>query len=94
MAMKDSNVDYWIIGEGEFRFPRLLDELGKSQTDLASIDGLAYWKDGVARINPPNGFIGGLILAANAVLMLFRKYKHINIFGSKTLSRLPCFREG
>jgi len=59
-AMKDSNVDYWIIGEGEFRFPRLLDELGKSQTDLASIDGLAYWKDGIARINPPNGFIDDL----------------------------------
>ena len=59
-AMKDQNVDYWITGEGEFRFPRLLDGLTKSQTDLASIDGLAYWKDGVARINPANGFIDDL----------------------------------
>jgi len=29
---------------------------------------------------------GGLILAANAVLMFLRKYKHINIFDSKTLT--------
>lgn len=59
-AMRDPNVDYWIIGEGEFRLPRLLDELRKSQPDLSSIDGLAYWRDGVARINPPNGFIEDL----------------------------------
>ncbi len=59
-AMRDPKVDYWIIGEGEFRFPRLLAELRKSQPDLSSIDGLAYWEDGVARINPPNGFIKDL----------------------------------
>ena len=59
-AMRDQNVDYWIIGEGEFRFPQLLDELRKSQPDLSSIDGLAYWKDGVARISPPKGFIDDL----------------------------------
>ncbi len=59
-AMRDPNVDYWIIGEGEFRLPRLLDELRKSQPDLSSINGLAYWKDGVAQINPPNGFIEDL----------------------------------
>ncbi|MCJ7654764.1 MAG: B12-binding domain-containing radical SAM protein [Dehalococcoidia bacterium] len=59
-AMRDPNVDYWIVGEGEFRLPRLLDELRKSQPDLSSIDGLAYWEDGVARINPPKGFIEDL----------------------------------
>lgn len=59
-AMRDPNVDYWIIGEGEFRLPRLLDELRKPQPDLSSIDGLAYWKDSVARINPSNGFIEDL----------------------------------
>lgn len=59
-AMKDPNVDYWVIGEGEFRLPRLLDELGKSQLNLSSIDGLAYWKNGVAEISPPNGYIDDL----------------------------------
>lgn len=59
-AMRDPNVDYWIIGEGEFRLARLLDELRKFQLDLSSIDGLAYWKNGVARISPPNGFIKDL----------------------------------
>ena len=59
-AMRDPNVDYWVIGEGEFRFPWLLDELRKPQPDLSSIDGLAYWKDGVARISPPRGFIKDL----------------------------------
>lgn len=59
-AMRDPNVDYWIIGEGETRFPRLLDELRKSQPDLSSIDGLAYWKGDVARIIPPDGFIKDL----------------------------------
>ncbi len=59
-AMRDPNVDYWIIGEGEFRFLHLLDELRKSQPDLSSIDGLAYWKDGIARISPPNGFVQDL----------------------------------
>lgn len=59
-AMKDPNVDYWIIGEGEFCFPRLLQELGGNRPDLSSIDGLAYWKDDRVRIKPPNGFVGNL----------------------------------
>ncbi len=59
-AMKDPNVDYWIIGEGELRFPRFLLELKKSQPDFSSIDGLAYWQDGVAKINPSKGFISNL----------------------------------
>jgi len=59
-AMRDPNVDYWITGEGELRLPRLLAELGKAQPDLSSIDGLAYWQDGAARINPASGFIADL----------------------------------
>jgi len=60
MAMKDPNVNYWIMGEGESRLPRLLAELDKARPDLSSIDGLAYWQDGVAKINPPNGFVTDL----------------------------------
>ena len=80
-AMRDPNVDYWIIGEGEFRFPWLLDELRKSQPDLSSIDGLAYWKDSVARISPLNGFIKDL----DAVP--FPDYGNLNLlhYGNRTL---------
>lgn len=80
-AMGDPNVDYWIIGEGEFRFPQLLDELGKSQPDLSSIDGLAYWKDGVARISPPKGFIDDLDSIS------FPNYGNLNLhdYGNKAI---------
>lgn len=57
IAMKDLNVDYWLIGEGEFRFPKLLDELNKDKPDLPSLDGLAYYENGVPHIAQPNGFI-------------------------------------
>ena len=59
-AMRDPNVDYWIIREGEFSFPGLLKELKNSQPDLSLIDGLAYWENGIAKINPPNEFIEDL----------------------------------
>lgn len=59
-AMKDPNVDYWVIGEGEFLFPRLLEELKTAKPDLSSIRGLAYWENGVAKINPPAEFIEDL----------------------------------
>ena len=58
--MKDPNVDYWVLGEGEFRFPRLLEELKKATPDLSALDGLAYWKDGLAHISKPEGFIDDL----------------------------------
>lgn len=60
IAMKDENVDYWAIGEGEYMFPRLLNELKAGNRDLSSIQGLAYWKNGIAKINPPSEFIENL----------------------------------
>ena len=83
--MKDTNVDYWIIGEGEFRLPRLLDELRKSKPDLSSIEGLAYWKDGVAQINPPKGFIEDLDSVP------FPDYGNLNLFdyGNRELKYAP-----
>ncbi len=73
MAMRDANVDYWLAGEGEFSFPRLLGELGKSQPNLSSIDGLAYWKDGLTRITPPGAFI------ENLDLVPFPDYGNLNL---------------
>ncbi|MBU1912401.1 MAG: B12-binding domain-containing radical SAM protein [Candidatus Omnitrophica bacterium] len=43
-AMKDRNVDYWIIGEGELSFPRLVEKLRKGSKDFSDISGLAYWQ--------------------------------------------------
>ncbi|OGR47422.1 MAG: hypothetical protein A2021_02010 [Elusimicrobia bacterium GWF2_52_66] len=50
-AMKDRNVDYWIIGEGELAFPRLIEELRKGAKDLSGISGLAYWQGSTPVIN-------------------------------------------
>lgn len=41
-AVKDKNVDYWIVGEGDLSFPRLIDELQKKSPDLSSVNGLVY----------------------------------------------------
>jgi len=43
-AMKDRNVDYWIMGEGEQSFPRLVGKLRKGLKDFSGISGLAYWE--------------------------------------------------
>ena len=84
-AMKDPNVDYWIMGEGELRLPRLLEELGKRQPDLSSIDGLAYWEDGLARISPPGGFIEDLDSVP------FADYGNLSLldYGNKVLKYSP-----
>jgi radical SAM superfamily enzyme YgiQ (UPF0313 family) len=43
-AMKDRNVDYWIRGEGEHSFPRLIDKITRGSRDFSDISGLAYWQ--------------------------------------------------
>jgi len=50
-AMKDRNVDYWIMGEGELSFPRLIEELRKGTEDFSGIGGLAYWHGATPVIN-------------------------------------------
>ena len=50
-AMKDRNVDYWIMGEGERSFPLLIDNLRKSSKKLSHISGLAYWQDNMPILN-------------------------------------------
>lgn len=41
VVMQDKNIDYAILGEGEYRLPKLLDHL-KHKASLEQIDGLAY----------------------------------------------------
>ena len=60
IAMKDKNVDYWIIGEGESSFLELLNELDKPKPNLSHIKGLAYYEKDEARIAMPDGYIENL----------------------------------
>ena len=50
-AMKDKNVDCWIMGEGERSFPGLIEKLRTDAKDLSGIAGLAYWRSDKAVIN-------------------------------------------
>src|SRR3989344_5761930 len=45
IAMRDKNTDYLIIGEGEYRLPKLLDSL-ENKKSLKDIDGIAYRENG------------------------------------------------
>lgn len=58
-AMEDPNVDYCVMGEGEYRFPALLEALA-SGADATLLDGVACRINGNVVINPPKGFIQDL----------------------------------
>jgi anaerobic magnesium-protoporphyrin IX monomethyl ester cyclase len=54
-------VDYVILGEGEARFPLLLEQIAKGRAkNIEKIDGIGYRKDGEIRINPLQNFIQDL----------------------------------
>ena len=50
-SMKDKNVDYWIMGEGEQSFPSLIEKIRLGSKDLTEISGLAYWQSSKPIIN-------------------------------------------
>ncbi len=50
-AMKDKNVDYWILGEGERSFPALIEKLRAGSKDFSGVSGLAYWQGAAPVIN-------------------------------------------
>lgn len=57
--MADKNIDYVVIGEGEYRFPKLLDHLEKG-LPLDDIDGLLYNKAGNIIVQKVNEYIKDL----------------------------------
>ena len=60
-VLKNPWVDYAVLGEGEIRFPRLLNEIKKGAAGrVDQIDGIGYRKEGEIRITPPRGFINDL----------------------------------
>ncbi len=57
----DPLIDYVILGEGEIRFPLLLEQIEKGKTGkIEEMDGIGYRVDGEIRINPLQGFIQDL----------------------------------
>jgi radical SAM superfamily enzyme YgiQ (UPF0313 family) len=58
-ALEDPNADYCVMGEGEYRFPALLDAVA-SGADVSLLDGVAFRINGNVVINPSRGFIQDL----------------------------------
>lgn len=60
-VLRSPFVDYVILGEGEVRFPLLLEEIGKGKAkNIEKIDGIGYRKGGEIQINPLQNFIQDL----------------------------------
>jgi radical SAM superfamily enzyme YgiQ (UPF0313 family) len=60
-VLRSPFVDYVILGEGEGRFPVLLEQIRKGKVeDIGKIDGIGYRINGGIQINPPQTFIKDL----------------------------------
>lgn len=60
-VLKSPWVDYIILGEGERRFPALVEQIQRGRgRNLLGIDGVGYRTDGEIRIHPLQGFIQDL----------------------------------
>lgn len=60
-VLKSPYVDYVVLGEGEIRFPLLLEKIETGNgCEIRGIDGIGYREDGEIRINPPRSFIKDL----------------------------------
>jgi radical SAM superfamily enzyme YgiQ (UPF0313 family) len=62
-VLRSPLVDYVVLGEGEVRFPLLLEQVGKGKAkNIEKIDGIGYRRDGEIQINPLESFIRELDL--------------------------------
>ncbi len=60
-VLRSPLVDFVILGEGEVRFPLLLECLGRGHLkSIEQMDGIGYRRDGEIRINPIQDFIHDL----------------------------------
>jgi len=59
---KIRGIDYWMMGEGEYALPKLLEELNKPQPNLSNLNGLAYYENGELKINKQGDYISNLDL--------------------------------
>lgn len=58
-SLKDKNVDFVVIGEGEYTFLELLKKLERGLS-VDGLDGIAFRKDGQIKILPKTNFIANL----------------------------------
>lgn len=59
--LRSPDVDYIILGEGEFRFPALVEQIQRGRVkEISGIDGVGYRTDGEIRIHPLRDFIQDL----------------------------------
>ncbi|HEX9949492.1 MAG TPA: radical SAM protein [Thermodesulfobacteriota bacterium] len=60
-VLASPHVDYCVLGEGEHRFPLLLEQLEKGDIKkIKGIDGIGYRVNGAVHINPLKTFVQGL----------------------------------
>jgi len=60
-VLQSPSVDYVVLGEGEVRFPLLLEQIGEGRPkDIEKVDGVGYRNDGEIRINTLRNFIQDL----------------------------------
>lgn len=60
-VLKSPLVDYVVLGEGEFRFPALVEQIQRGRVkEISGIDGIGYRTDGEIRIHPLQNFIQDL----------------------------------
>src|SRR4030043_144675 len=60
-ALQSPYVDYAVLGEGEIRFPLLIEKIEKKDLKgIAGMDGIGYREDGEIKINPLQSFITDL----------------------------------
>ncbi|MFH1063150.1 MAG: cobalamin-dependent protein [Candidatus Omnitrophota bacterium] len=89
-VMRDSAIDYVVIGEGEHTISKLLACINQKQ-DVSNIDGLAYRSDGKIMINPKTSFIQDLDALPFPArdLLPMEKYFKINMPHGVTTRRSP-----
>ena len=58
--IQDENADYFIMGEGEYRFRELLKSLEGGAQNNGDVDGISFRKNGKLVINSPKYFIDDL----------------------------------
>ena len=61
VIIQNPNIDYAVLGEGEYRFPKLLQHIEKPEKNpIEEIEGLSYKKDGNIIIQPIKDYIKDL----------------------------------
>ena len=91
-TLKDENVDFVIIGEGEDTVLKLVESLS-NQLPFEEIDGTAFRKDGQIVINPEVGFIRNLDELPFPAwdLLQMKEYAKLRVGHGPFILRTPFF---